>query len=500
MKNLSFDFGSDINGSYLSLVLDPSDVFDEISYMVVQEDCPDFLLPFKRSVSNGRVQLNYQQKINWTSLKYSISSSMTKKEFVQHISALISPLVHGADWFLEATNFLLDLEYVFIDKTNESLHFVYIPTKDAVVTPEEAVKFIRDVSFDIEITDDPKFQISWMRLFENPNLNIAILKNFLDNEIKLDAQAKKPVKSSVSQATPQMRQSQPVPAQQATPQMGQPQAAPAQQVTPQMRQSQPAPAQQATPQMRQPQPVKAQQATPQMRQQQQVPAQQVAPQQNNSKDVYNELFGDDKADKKKKKEKTPAVKEKKGLFGKKKREPAPIPPVIPAPAQQPMSQVRPQMPQQPMAQPMQQPQQPIQQPVQHVAQQIQSAPVSNDTVIFDDAIPSQSNFLQLVSSPIDGAPERISLDFEKPFISIGRVARDTVDPDVAFSSAFKGIGRKHAIIENAGGVFYLIDQGSSNKTLINGQELIPNKKYQLNNGDMISFTIAMPVKYKVCIN
>ena len=478
MKNLSFDFGSDINGSYLSLVLDPSDVFDEISYMVVQEDCPDFLLPFKRTVSNGRVQLNYQQKINWTSLKYSISSSMTKKEFVQHISALISPLVHGADWFLEATNFLLDLEYVFIDKTNDSLHFVYIPTKDAVVTPEEAVKFIRDVSFDIEISDDPKFQISWMRLFENPNLNIAILKNFLDNEIKLDAQAKKPVKSSVSQATPQMRQSQAAPAQQATPQMGQPQ---------------PASAQQATPQMGQPQPVKAQQATPQMRQPQSVPAQQVAPQQNSSKDVYNELFGDDKADKKKKKEKTPVVKEKKGLFGKKKSEPAPIPPVIPAPAQQPMPQVRPQMPQQPVAQPMQQ-------PVQHVAQQIQSAPVSNDTVIFDDAIPSQSNFLQLVSSPIDGAPERISLDFEKPFISIGRVARDTVAPDVAFSSAFKGIGRKHAIIENAGGVFYLIDQGSSNKTLINGQELIPNKKYQLNNGDMISFTIAMPVKYKVCIN
>lgn len=492
MKNLSFDFGSDINGSYLSLVLDSTDVFDEIPYMVVQEDCPDFILPFKRSVSNGRVQLNYQQRINWTSLKYSINPVVTKKEFIQQISAIIAPLVQGGDWFLEASNFYLDIDYIFIDKANNSLHFVYIPTKDAIVTPAETVNFIREFSFKLEVSDDPKFQIAWMRLFDNPNLSVGMLKNYLDNEIKFDAKTTKPATNKAQQATaPQARPQQASPVQQ---------AAPVQQATPVQ---QAAPVQKAPQQGQVQQQVRQQQVPSQAAPVQPAAPQNAAPQQNVKNDVYSELFGDTKADKKKKKEKAPkeqVVKEKKGLFGRKKNEVPPVQATQQNMAQQAEArQVNQQMPQQPIAQPVQQP---VQQPAQqYVPQQpVQPAPVSNDTVVFDDAIPSHSNFLQLVSSPITGAPERISLDFDKPFISIGRVARDTVDPDVAFSSDFKGIGRKHAIIENAGGVFYLIDQGSSNKTLINGQELIPNKKYQLNNGDMISFTVAMPVKYKVCIN
>ena len=150
----------------------------------------------------------------------------------------------------------------------------------------------------------------------------------------------------------------------------------------------------------------------------------------------------------------------------------------------------PQLSQEPQPAPMSEPE-----PVKEVKVDV----LSNDTVIFDDAMMNSSAYLQLISSVVEGAPERIDLEFDKEFILIGRVSKDTPVPDVAFSSTFKGIGRRHAIIEREGNTYYLIDQGSSNKTLINGTELIPNKKYQLQDGDEISFTIMMPVKYRVCL-
>ena len=49
----------------------------------------------------------------------------------------------------------------------------------------------------------------------------------------------------------------------------------------------------------------------------------------------------------------------------------------------------------------------------------------------------------------------------------------------------KGISRKHACIEFEDQEFYLSDLNSTNHTFLNGNQLMPGKKYKLKSGDEI---------------
>ncbi|MDO5799532.1 MAG: FHA domain-containing protein [Eubacteriales bacterium] len=68
----------------------------------------------------------------------------------------------------------------------------------------------------------------------------------------------------------------------------------------------------------------------------------------------------------------------------------------------------------------------------------------------------------------------------KPLFMIGRTSEmDFILPEN------RGISRKHACIEFETQEFYLSDLNSTNHTFLNGQQLIPGKKYKLKSGDEI---------------
>lgn len=68
----------------------------------------------------------------------------------------------------------------------------------------------------------------------------------------------------------------------------------------------------------------------------------------------------------------------------------------------------------------------------------------------------------------------------KPLFMIGRIREmDFILPEN------RGISRKHACIEFEAQEFYLSDLNSTNHTFLNGQQLIPGKKYKLKAGDEI---------------
>jgi len=73
----------------------------------------------------------------------------------------------------------------------------------------------------------------------------------------------------------------------------------------------------------------------------------------------------------------------------------------------------------------------------------------------------------------------------KPVITIGR--RDPagkVVPDVDLS-ADDAVSRRHAELRLREGAAYLVDLGSTNGTLVNGEALIPGEERQLADGDVI---------------
>ncbi len=118
------------------------------------------------------------------------------------------------------------------------------------------------------------------------------------------------------------------------------------------------------------------------------------------------------------------------------------------------------------------------------------------TEIADEML-SADAFLELIDSPIAGAPFRIELDFETSYITIGRRSSDEIQPDVAFGREFLRIGRRHARIEKRDGHYHVIDLGSANHTLLDGQVLIPNQPYALKDGGELTFTDSRPVRYRI---
>lgn len=466
MKELNLEYETDINGSYIGLKLNSESELDKISYLVMQQDCPDFVVPFKKSVSNGQVLLKFQMNANWTALKYSLNKGVTKSQFIDMMLSIIEPLLEGADWFLRATNFAIDLETIYVDRSN-NLFFIYVPIKEEIVSAQEIMNFVKQFSNSIEIIDDPKFQVACMKLFNDANVNLATINSFLNEE----KARTKPVANNIATHSEPKR-----------PEVG---------VTTPLSLIEP-----AKPDYVQEKPM----AKASIDKQPEVSVPQVESS-NKEADIQQldaraMLLGNTKADKKKKQLKEDKVKPQKpqkekkgfGLFGKKKDAVAEVSKAdneVNKSIAMPEPSVVPVAPSVPVA------------PEIPVARKVEADIQSNDTFIFEDAVMDAAAYLQLVASPLDGAPERIALDFDKPFVTVGRVSKDSPTPDIAFPSEFKGIGRKHAIIEREGNVYYLIDQGSSNKTLINGEQLIPNKKYMLNNNDEISFTIMMPVKYRV---
>lgn len=125
--------------------------------------------------------------------------------------------------------------------------------------------------------------------------------------------------------------------------------------------------------------------------------------------------------------------------------------------------------------------------------------VCNESIVqFASEEPSNPVFyLELISSEMPGVPRRINLAFQGNGITIGRTSQSEEQPDVAFPSDCKGIGRKHARIERQGNNYYLIDLNSVNHTFLNGQQLSPNQPYMLQIGCEVTFTKMRPVCYRM---
>lgn len=116
-------------------------------------------------------------------------------------------------------------------------------------------------------------------------------------------------------------------------------------------------------------------------------------------------------------------------------------------------------------------------------------------VLGEDIMPRV--WLELLSVTIPGLMPRIDLNFGKPFITLGRLSSDENQPDIAFPRDLKRIGRQHARIERRGSEFYVIDLGSANHTLLNDEILTPNQPYLLKEGMELAFTTNKLVSYRI---
>lgn len=477
MNEENFSLQSTLEGNYLNIALPAIADSDEIAVRVMEQDCPDFLIPFRIVTVNGNTSLKYKL-INTVALAYS-ERSLSKKQFIQLFMNLLTPFMKGKDWFLNYHNLCIDPQYIFMNKMDKNISFIYIPEKSYCSSDGEIKEFFKKLFTEITISDDPGFQVKMFRYFGNEDSNLADLYQLLLQEQRQTGTEPVYVSQSPKQEQPVGQQVQSQTFAQPTPQVI-PQPVPEMAVEKKTAKTTLKHSLFASKKEEHPEnaasEVKA--VSPDLFGR----AEDIS----DSDAALNALFGDAPKKKKEKKEKEKKEKKEGGfaLFGKKKEQPQQA--TTAASFSQPKTV-------------------PSVSPVSNNGMsgfgtapfQMMGTGDDDRTEIAGEEYSGQGACLELIESAVPGAIPRISLNFAGPFITIGRTSSDEIQPDVAFSREFSRIGRMHARVERSGGGFCIIDLGSANHTLVNGQILIPNQPYPLPDGGEVTFTTTKPVKYRI---
>lgn len=486
MNEENFSLQSSLEGNYLNIALPLQAEVDEIAVRVMEEDCPEFLIPFRIVTVNGSTNLRYKL-INTIALAYS-DRNLSKQQFVKLFMDLLTPFMKGKDWFLDYHNLCIDPRYVFINKMNHGVSLIYVPENSYRYSDAEIKKFFKDLFTEITIADDPGFQVTMFRYFGNEDSNLADLYQILLQEQKKTGMGQAAVPQYTAQnITPAAATRETAPSQ-TTSQMSSQKMEPVSQTAsavaaPDGKQAQPHAKNGGKFSLfggkKENEPKKA--ADPVSAQKEELFA--GLDDMSDSDAAVSALFGDTPKKKKEKKEGGGF-----SLFGGKKKEQNPA---TGAPIQQPTAARA----QETVAQPSVMQQAPTPQMPQGSFPMMSTVTDESTEIAGEDY--NGGACLELIESAVPGAIPRISLDFAGPFITIGRTSSDETQPDVAFSKDFSRIGRKHARIERSGSGYCIIDLGSANHTLVNNQVLIPNQPYPLPDGGEVTFTTTKPVKYRI---
>lgn len=450
MDKSNFNLQNSLEANYLNITLSEDALLDEIAIKVIKNDCPDFLLPFHVVNRNDRFSLKYKL-MNTIALAYS-NLTLKKDEFLKLYMALLTPFIKGADWFLDYHYICIDPVYVYLSRELSNVSYLYIPETSYRNSDDEVLGFFKSVLDNVTVTDDGRFLVQLYQYFHKGQVTLTDLSAMLQKE------------SMTEQYVQKMMRSPAPPQREAAVMQG---TAPVR--IPPKPQTKPAP------------------ATVQRENLHEHVDQPTALEKSDvngeEDEVMQLIFGENP--KKKKKEKP--VKEKKekekkgfGLFGKKKEtKTQDMGPENFGYADEGMGYGQ-------------------------AETVITAAPMLQfDTdvteIMAGDSAEGTNGALELVESPLPGAPRRISLDFSKDYITIGRESADAIKPDIQFGREFRWIGRMHARIEKSEGMFYIIDLGSANHTLLDGQRLIPNHPYLLRAGAEVGFTSSQPVRYRVVL-
>lgn len=422
----------DLSGAMLVIRFPEKDV-DKKALYTIQADQPSFLVPFRYRSVDGEAECTYQLGSR-SKLLYRCSSR-TPGELVGFWERVLQPLLDCGDWFLKPFSFMLDTQYLFLDKDGETISYLYVPAREDCSTIEELRAMAVELSQKNPSTD-AQLEVKVLR---------AIMQDFKPRaflEMLRETQPGVLVRSLVPE---------------------QPQLQPQQQV------------QSAAAQKQEPVSGKEPAETPRdERASAPTPALEdgeirIDLSGGGAKKEKHGLFGN-KGEKKKSKEKTKEKSGKKngGLFGKKKEEPASKEIVLGAAAEEPAPQ-----------------------------REVYPAPVvvgadedDGITTIPEEEATTTACF-RLVGNPT--MPRSISVSLEPGGIfTIGRydVALGRQQSNFEFPAKTKAVSRHHAAVERTAEGYTLVDLGSSAGTYIQGERLMPNVPRFLERGCRVAFGTA----------
>ena len=115
-----------ITGAALTVSI-PEEELDKKALFTIDEEKPEFILPFRYRAVDGMIEFTY--RIGTRIKMQYLAGDRNAKEYAELWSAALEPLIECSDWFLKPYSFVLDAEYLYCDKNDNSISYVYIPSK-----------------------------------------------------------------------------------------------------------------------------------------------------------------------------------------------------------------------------------------------------------------------------------------------------------------------------------------------------------------------------------
>ena len=103
----------DLSGATL-VVRFPETELDRKALYTIEAEHPDFLVPFHYCVVDNQIEISYQLG-NRTKLQYRFGKHETN-EYIDLWERVLQPLLDCGDWFLNPFSFVMDVQYLFVDK------------------------------------------------------------------------------------------------------------------------------------------------------------------------------------------------------------------------------------------------------------------------------------------------------------------------------------------------------------------------------------------------
>jgi len=117
-----------LTGTYLMINI-AEDELDQNALHTIQTDCPDFILPFNYKISNGQVEFIY--KVGPLCKLQYFYGDISHPEYIVMWQSLLRPLLECGDWYMNPLSFVLSTNYLYYDKNNKTVTYVYIPSLSA---------------------------------------------------------------------------------------------------------------------------------------------------------------------------------------------------------------------------------------------------------------------------------------------------------------------------------------------------------------------------------
>lgn len=117
---------SDLSGAMLVIRFPEKDL-DAKALYTIQADQPVFLVPFRYRCVDGEAECTYQLGTR-NKLLYRCSSK-APGELTRFWELVLQPLLDCSDWFLKPFSFLMDPQYLFLNKEGTAVSYLYVPSK-----------------------------------------------------------------------------------------------------------------------------------------------------------------------------------------------------------------------------------------------------------------------------------------------------------------------------------------------------------------------------------